>query len=284
MKALGTFAVARRRWILLATIVGVVLAGGFGGSVASHLSSGGFTDPRAESSKASDTLDSLFHTGTPNLLLLVTAKPGSVNDPAVAAEGVALTNELGAQPGVSNAVSYWTLGEAQPLRSNSGSQAVVLARITGTDDQIRDRVKTLSPMFTRHDALISVRVGGSAEVFRQVSAQVEKDLRRAETISLPVTLLLLILIFGSVVAAGLPLGIGVVAIIGTFFVLRVLAAFTSVSIFSLNLTTPWASGWPSTTACSSCLGSVRSCERGSNHTPRSSDRCRPPAGPCCSAR
>ena len=237
MRALGAFTVAKRRWILLATLVFVALAGALGGGVASHLSSGGFTDPSAESTRAANALDAVFHTGTPNLLLLVTANAGSVDAPAVAAEGTALTAELAAQPGVSNVASYWSLGGAPPLRSTNGSQAVILARIAGTEDQVRTRIDSLSPLFTRQDAAVVVRVGGSAEVFRQVSAQVEQDLKTAESLSLPVILILLVLIFGSVVAAGLPLGVGIVSILGTFLVLRVLASFTQVSIFSLNLTT-----------------------------------------------
>ena len=66
---------------------------------------------------------------------------------------------------------------------------------------------------------------------------IEEDLVRAEMIALPITLVLLILVFGSVVAASLPLVVGVMSIVGTFFVLRVLAALTDVSIYALNLTT-----------------------------------------------
>ncbi len=242
MKALGTFAVARRKWILLATLAFVALAGILGGGVAKKLSSGGFTDPAAESSKSADALSAVFHTGTPNLLLLVTARSSSVDAPDVAAEGTALTAELAASPGVGNVASYWSLGNVPPLRSRDGSQAVVVARITGTDDEVRARIDTISPLFTRHDTAISVQVGGSAEVFRQVAVQVEKDLQKAETLSLPITLLLLVLIFGSVVAAGLPLGVGIVSILGTFLVLRVLAMFTQVSVFSLNLTTAMGLG------------------------------------------
>jgi len=54
---------------------------------------------------------------------------------------------------------------------------------------------------------------------------------------LPITLILLILVFGSVVAAGLPLGVGALSVVGTFLVLRVISGFTDVSIFSLNLAT-----------------------------------------------
>jgi len=244
MERLGRFAVRRRRWILIAGLAGIALAGAFGGNVATHLSNGGFNDPSSQSSRASSTLNRVFHTGNPNLVLLVTARGGSVDAPAVASEGAALTAKLAAEPGVADVASYWRLGHAAALRSTSGSQALILARITGTDDQVRDRVKVLAAAYTITAATspATVEVGGRAQVFNQVGTQVEKDLRKAEGISIPITMLLLIVVFGSVVAAGLPLAIGITSIMGTFLILRILASITQVSIFSLNLTTAMGLG------------------------------------------
>jgi RND superfamily putative drug exporter len=237
LERLGRFTVRRRRWILVGTVIGVIVAGAFGGSVIQRLSNGGFTDPGSESQRAERVLNQSFHTGNPNLVLLVTARDGTVDQPAVADAGRALTEEIAAEPGIQQAFSYWTLGSPQPLRSNDATQALVLVRIAGNEDQVRERVKELSPTFTRSEGPISVAVGGQAEVFRQVGAQVEEDLRRAETITFPIVLLLLILVFGSVVAAGLPLAMGALAVVGTLLVLRAIASLTDVSIFSLNLTT-----------------------------------------------
>jgi RND superfamily putative drug exporter len=234
---LGRFTVRRRKWILVGTVIGIVVAGAFGGSVIEKLSNGGFTDPQSESQQAERVLNRVFNAGNPNLVLLVTARQGTVEQPAVAAAGTALTKELAGARGIQQAFSYWTLGSPQPLRSTDSRQALVLARIDGDDDQIRERVKELSPKFTRSRGSISVSVGGQAEVFRQVGTQVEEDLRKAETITFPLVLILLVLVFGSVVAAGLPLAMGALAVVGTLLVLRVIALITDVSIFSLNLTT-----------------------------------------------
>ncbi|MGH2693708.1 MAG: MMPL family transporter [Actinomycetota bacterium] len=239
---LGLFTVRRRVVILVTTVLALAVAGAAGGGVIEKLSSGGFNDPNAESSRADALLESGFGSGNPNVVLLVTARDGSVDDKAVATRGIALTRELGGEPDVEQAASYWTLGQAPPLRSTDGSQALVLARIAGTDDEVRDRIEELSPEYARSDSNVTVAVGGAAEVFRQISTQVEEDLRRAETITFPIVLVLLVLVFGSVVAAGLPLGIGIVAILGTLLVLRVLAALTDVSLFALNLTTAMGIG------------------------------------------
>src|SRR5437588_636962 len=179
---LAALVVRRRVRFLVVVLVFVVVAGAFGGSVAKHLTSGGFNDPGSPSSRAQEELQRVFHNDDPNLVLLVTARQGDADSSAVAAEGTALTAELARTPGIGQAVSYWTLGSPPPLRSRDGRQALVLARINGTDDQVRDRIKQLSPALTRHDAVVTVGVGGFAEVFRQVGTQIESDLRTAEAI------------------------------------------------------------------------------------------------------
>jgi len=232
------------RAVVIAAVVMFAIAGALGGGVADHLTSGGFDDPSSESERADDALAERFDTGVPNMLLLVTARGGDVDDPAAAAAGTALTTELAAEDGVADVVSYWSEGNAPPLRNDDGSRALVVARVEGNDDQVEDRVTELAPGYEDWQgtagvdaAAVDVELGGFAEVFHEVGDTIEEDLVRAETIALPVTLVLLILVFGSVVAASLPLVIGVMSIVGTFLVLRVLAGLTDVSIYALNLTT-----------------------------------------------
>src|ERR687885_2383189 len=151
LAALARFVVRRRVAVLVAALIGMVVAGAVGGGVAKHLTGGGFEDPGAESTQAKKVLEQTFGSETPNLVLLVTANDGSVDGPAAAAAGAALTSELAAAPGVTQAVSYWSLGSPPPLRSNDGRQAIVLATIGGNDDQVMDRIKELSPQYTRAD-------------------------------------------------------------------------------------------------------------------------------------
>jgi putative drug exporter of the RND superfamily len=244
LSRLGRFTVRRRKIILVATVVIFAVAGAFGGSVADHLSSGGFDDPASESFQADEALLDTFDAGTPNLLLLVTAANGSVDDPAIAAAGTALTERLAGEPHVSNVASYWTLGSPPPLRSSGGDRALVLARIDGTQDEVNERVEDITPAFQTDGEVdgIRVEVGGFAQVFSEVGTTIEEDLVRAETIALPITLILLLLVFGSVVSASLPLAIGALSVVGTLAVLRILSTLTEVSIFSLNLTTAMGLG------------------------------------------
>jgi RND superfamily putative drug exporter len=233
---LGIFIVRHRKAVLAGTAVFFAASLVFGGGVASKLISGGFEDPGAESTRASDAIAERFGSQQPDLLLLVRAKDGDVDDPAVAEAGRALTEELAAAPGVEQAASYWSLG-APPLRSGDGDQALVFAFLPGGEQDDLDAAEELSPRFTREDELLEVRVGGFSEVFRQANDQIEEDLLRAELIAFPITLVLMVFVFGSVVAASLPLLVGGVAIVGTFLVLAILASLTDVSIFALNLTT-----------------------------------------------
>jgi RND superfamily putative drug exporter len=243
LRRLGTFTVRRRRIVLGGSVLFFVLAVFFGGPVAESLTSGGFDDPSAESTRVGETVADRFGADDPDVVLLVTVPAGaSVDDAGVAAAGTALTEELAAEPGVSDVASYWSLGNVPPLRSGDSRQAIVLASLRGDDDEVDERIEELSPEYTRDGDTITVAVGGFAEVFRQVGTQIESDLTKAELIALPITLILLVLVFGSVVAAGLPLGVGALAVVGTFLILRIIASITDVSIFALNLTTAMGLG------------------------------------------
>jgi putative drug exporter of the RND superfamily len=218
-------------------VVFFIAAAVLGGGVASRLGSGGFDDPASESSRAADTIKSTFGKQQPDLVFLVTARSGTVDDPAVGAAAEELTRKLAAEKRVARAVSYWSLESPPPLRSEDGRQALVLVSLRGSEDQVQEAARDLSPKYGHDSGPITVRVGGFAEVFRQVNHEVEADLLRAELIAFPITLLLMILVFGSLVAAGLPLVVGAIAIVGTFLVLLIVSSLTEVSIFALNLTT-----------------------------------------------
>jgi putative drug exporter of the RND superfamily len=113
----------------------------------------------------------------------------------------------------------------------------VLARIAGDDDATQKRAAQLATTFDGDRGSMRVQVGGQARVFGEVSDQVERDLSGAETIAVPITLVLLVVVFSSAVAGALPLAVGGFAIVGTLLVLRLLAGLTDVSVYALNLTT-----------------------------------------------
>jgi RND superfamily putative drug exporter len=234
--------VVRRRWlIVIGGLIFFVVAGAVGGGVADRLSNGGFQDPNAEASVAQRTLDREFGVTSPNFVLMVTAATGDVDDKSTIQQGEHLTEELAAEPGMEQVVSYWTT-DLPPFKSNDGSQALVIGVIQGDEDEIRDRVEELSPKYSGTRGDLEIKVGGFAEVFRQVGETIEADLVRAESIAFPITLILLIIVFGTVVAATLPLLVGAISIVGAFLILTVISGLTDVSIFALNLVTAMGLG------------------------------------------
>ena len=231
---LAPFVIRHRRRVLVLAVLFLALAGALAGGVSKELSSSGFADPSAPSERAAALLTSEFGSGAANLALLVT-DPAGVDSPSATAAGLALTQRLAARPGVSQARSYWSLDRAAPLKSRDGTQALVLARLTGTDDQKIKAVEVLRPLFQSADSGVTVQVGGEIETFREVGTTIERDLTRAESIAFPITAVLLILVFGSAVAAALPLLIGVLSILGSFLSLHVLHQYTDVSVYAANL-------------------------------------------------
>ena len=238
MRRLALFVVNHARWVIVAAVAFVVVAALLGRNVADDLSAGGFEDPSSESvTAAEDLLDRFPAAGEPDFVVLVTARSGSVDDAEVVDVATALTEKLAADQAVIEAASYWTLANAPPLKSTDGHQALIIGTLRG---DLGERVETaarLSPEFTQRTDVVRTDVTGLSEVARQVSERSEKDVQRSEIITTPLTALALLLVFGSIVAAGLPLVIGVVAVVGTLLALQLIASVTDVSIFALNLTT-----------------------------------------------
>ncbi|MFG2482978.1 MMPL family transporter [Streptomyces virginiae] len=232
------FVTARPRLTLLLALLVTALAVVAGGGVADRLGSGGWEDPGAQSTYATRALEREFPDSEPNLLLLVDAAAGTggVDDPAVAAEAERLTTALAAERGVVGVGSYWR-AQLPTLRSEDGRQALVVARVQGDEKTATATLERIAPHYEGEHGPVRVSLGGPAAVQREVTRTIQEDLLRAELIALPVTLVLLVLVFGSAIAALLPLGVGIVAILGTNAVLRGLTEVTDVSVFAQNLTT-----------------------------------------------
>ncbi len=224
---LGLFIAARSRWILAVAAVLIAVFAVLGTGLFGRLLDEGFDDPSSQSSRAKVLLNQKFG-GESDIVFLVHARAGTVDDPAVASSGRRLTDYLRRDRRLDQVNSYWS-NRAPALRSRDGSDALILAHVVGDPDGI------LKDYGHVDNAVATLRIGGDKGT--DVGAQVGKDLAVAEAIAVPITLILLVLAFGSIVSALLPLGIALIAIFGTFAELSVLTHLTSVSIFAINLTT-----------------------------------------------
>ncbi|MFJ2175826.1 MMPL family transporter [Streptomyces sp. NPDC087851] len=230
------FVTARPRLSLLVALVITALAVFAGSGVADRLGNGGWEDPNAESTYATKALEREFPASQPNFLLLVDSGSRSVDDPAVVAEGKRLTDRLEAEKGIVGVGSYWRTG-SPTLRAEDSREGLIAARIEGDETAAFKTLDRIAPEFRGEQGTLKVSIGGPVAVRSEMQSTIQEDLLRAELIALPVTLVLLVMVFGSAVAALLPLGLGIVAILGTNAVLRGLTELTDVSVFAQNLTT-----------------------------------------------
>lgn len=204
--------VAGHAWVVLAGALLVAVAAAVLGSGAfGVLKTQGFDDPASESSLVKARVDE-------RAVLLVEA--GDVDDPAVREAGLRVADEVGG-------TSYWHTGAPQ-LRSADGRFGLIIAPKGTEVDEQRGPIR--------------VRTSGQAVVERDIARQVEEDLVLAEAVAVPLIAILLVIVFGGVVAASLPLVVGGFAILVTFAELAVLGGLTDVSVFAINLTTAMGLG------------------------------------------
>ncbi|AHH15097.1 MMPL family protein [Nocardia nova SH22a] len=224
--------------VLLAALALALLCGGFGATVAGHLQAGGFTSSNAESTRASKLVADHFGGAEPNLVLVVHSDEG-VNSKAARAVGTGLAERLGARQDTIGVHSYWDSPPqvASALRGTDGKSALIMAYLTGGDDKAQRTAGDIEATLGDTPPGITVHAGGSAAIFHDANDQVTKDLTLAEGIAIPLTAIALILVFGSVVAASLPLAVGIFAILCTLALLRGFTLITDVSIYALNMTT-----------------------------------------------
>jgi RND superfamily putative drug exporter len=218
---------ANHPWRVLAVaFVLAIGAGAYGGSVADRLEPYSADDPASESVRAHERLrDASPVEAEAGVIALVEGRPDGRRMRDV-------VRTLGADPGVGVVRS--------PLRSHDPALVARDGRSAYAVAQFRigaDEEDTSDALVAALDDRPGVTVGGFQPAQTAVGDTVERDLRRAELIAFPLLFLLSLLFFRSVVAALLPLLVGGLAILGTFFVLRAATGFTDVSIFALNLTT-----------------------------------------------
>jgi RND superfamily putative drug exporter len=236
LKSLAERVVVRRRRILLLGGMITMLAVVVGAPALNTLSNGGFRDAHTQSAQAAALLDAKFGgAGDYNYMLLVRS-PGGVDAPAAAAEANVLARRLAAYPGISYVTSYWQ-ARLPALRSRDGQEALILAHLRGNEDQAMRSAKALEPTVTGRQGPVTVLAGGESAVNYQGADQVKKDLIKAESIAVPVTLAILILVFGGLIPALLPLAMAMFSITGALALLRLLGMVTAVSAFSINLVT-----------------------------------------------
>jgi len=238
LQRIARLAIAAPRRILLTALLLMVGCGVFGVPVAQYLSAGGFQDPTSESANATELLVDKFGQGDMELLISVTSDGADgVEGAAARAVGTDIATELAQSPYVGNVTSAWTAppAAASALISKDGKTGLIVAGITGGESGAQKNAKKLTDELVEDRDGVTVRAGGVAMTYVQINAQSEKDLLMMEAIAVPLSFVVLVWVFGGLLAAALPLAVGAFAILGSMAVLRAVTMVTDVSIFALNL-------------------------------------------------
>ncbi|HEY4568589.1 MAG TPA: MMPL family transporter, partial [Kribbella sp.] len=235
-ETLGRFSYRRRRLVLALTGVFVVLGLAWGTGVFGSLANGGFDAPDTEAANAVASIEqNVGRTGT-DVVVLYRSPTETVADPAFRQSveehlsGLPKTEVIGT-------TTYWSTKSPVFVSKDRHSTYAVLTLAGATQEDRLETFHRIADQVREQPPGLEAKVGGEVAVFDEVNSQTEHDIVRAESISTPIVLLLLVVVFGGLVAASLPLFVGALAILGSFVLLRGLCAVTDVSIFSINIVT-----------------------------------------------
>jgi trehalose monomycolate/heme transporter len=234
-EAWGRIIFNRRRLVLVVAGVAVVCAAIWGTGVFGKLqSAGGFAPPASQSQQEANRAAAVFGRDAGDVVLLYSSATETVRSPAYRAAVASSLTRL-PRSRVVSASSYWSTRSPQFV-SRDGRVTYAVLELAGDSDAAR--IKSFEAIEGDITAPgLRVLAGGQIPTETAINKEVTSDIGRAEAISMPVLLILLLVIFGSLAAASLPLAIGGIGIIGSFAALRILTLATPVSIYSVNITT-----------------------------------------------
>jgi uncharacterized membrane protein YdfJ with MMPL/SSD domain len=230
---LATFIHANGRRVLLVAVLVTAIAGAFGVGVAKHMSPYGADDPATQSVQATNRFQAAAGREIdPGIVAIVNA--GDVRTPAVERRVEQVAGQLRSEPDIASAVSFYETHDPAMVSRDRHSTYVVAYFKTRSDKQLEDAAQRVEDRFVGQR---DVRLGGEQIAGAQANTQVGNDLVKAEMLAFPFIFLLSLLFFRSLVAALLPPLLGGLAILATFFALRIVASFVDLSVFSLNFVT-----------------------------------------------
>ncbi|MDH6125228.1 MMPL family transporter [Kitasatospora sp. GP82] len=234
--SIGRFSAAHRRWVVIGAVLFTLLAGGWGTTVFGAITGGaGFDDPHSQSTKADTVLAGPLGRQADDVVVLYRSADRPVTDPAVAGPIQAAVAAV-PRTDLDRVDTYWSTGNNPEFLSKDGHSTYVALQFKSSDDQ--ERVKALQAVEKNFEVPgTEVHFGGITAMTEQVNGLTGQDIGRAEMLSVPLLLILLVFIFRSAVAASLPLATGAVVALGSFAVLRLLTFFVHISSSVINVIT-----------------------------------------------
>jgi RND superfamily putative drug exporter len=230
---LGRFIHRHRWWVIAAWAVLILIAIPFAPRAPGVLRAGGFVLDDLPSSQARTTLEQVLGQPPSVVVVVLHSDTLSAGTPAFETAALSAVRDLTAAPHVTGLVSHL---EAPRQVSADGRTAYDVVTLDLKPDDSPAALPGLQARL-HHPAGLDVSLAGGPAFYGDIQTSSESDLRRSELISLPLAGLALLLVFGSVVAAGVPLAIGGAAVLLALAVIYGLASVTPMSVFVLNLTT-----------------------------------------------
>ncbi|MEQ7127023.1 MMPL family transporter [Actinopolymorpha sp. B11F2] len=241
----ASFVARRRWWVLAVAAVLAILAGTASTTLTDRMDQGGYDVPGSESERAATAAGRALDNQADALAVYTVPAGRSVQDPTVQN---AVRQAVGRLPDaqVAGATGWWQQPALVSADNRTGAVAIQL-RAEGQNGQLAAWPDVEDALLGTGDTVggrttygvdgLTLRFSGWTPMGDAVNAQTEEDLARAELISFPVLLIVLVLVFGGLIAAGLPLVVGAVGITGALGVLWVLTTLTDVSVFAMNVVT-----------------------------------------------
>jgi len=233
----GAFVYRFRRPVALIAVVVAVASTTLASQASSALSSGGWLDADSESAAVSARLDTEFGAGKSSVIALFrAATPGAdATSPAFQGAIAASIAGLAAVPEVTGVIGYAETGDPRFI-STAGDAAYIVVQLDVTDEESVEVVDAIRAGIVP-PAGYGYQLTGYGPITKDSAEQSERDLQKAELVSLPVVALVLVLVFASLIAAGMPLLVAGLAIPSSLALVYLVAQQIEMSIFVLNIAT-----------------------------------------------
>lgn len=235
-RRLGRYISDAPRLFLAVALALTVMAGYYGSNVMQHLSlAPGWSVPESGSDLARKALREQYGHDDVTVILLFQPRPGqslTLDDPAYREAALAVLDPIGNTPGVLGVESYFQSLDSA-LRSRKGEMTYAIVRLARQSDEGIATYQALRKHLVSERLL--VRAGGELATYMDVRAQLTHDVERAEWVSFGILAVLLVWVFRSVVAAMMPLVIGIVTVVLSTALLKLCSMLTDITIYAANV-------------------------------------------------
>ena len=239
----GEFAYQHRRVIPLVVVAVIILLYlTFGMRLSDRMSQEGWDDPNSDSTTAAAIETRTFgRDNNGDVILLFTAETGTIDEsPEFGHIQEYLTNLMANHPDQIDHITSYFDKRVDRLISQDKRTAFAAIALKGDGDQTLKDFRAIEAQLAGASRMfpgVSTQIAGATAVADALDEGMSQDISRAEFYALPAVALLLLVVFGSLVAACMPLIVGGLSIVGSLGVLSILAGFTQVNVFAHSVVT-----------------------------------------------